>query len=333
MNVVGKGNSGEVVIVVKDGIQYAKKTLSNTNTGLNGFLEALFLYGNDNEYIGSAEIIEFDDREKKLYLYLPLAKSSASIFSKKNIKLSVEYMKNITIQLLLGLEYIHSFNVVHRDIKPSNILVFEKENGSVFKIIDFDLSIQSSSVKGEAYTIYYKAPETWDKEYNFKADIWALGCTLYEIYHRRILFPLKGPSSKNRIYDQGIKILNSSEDEFDIFLQKLINLNPVKRKNAFEILQDEFLNFRKVDSCINEYSSLEHETTPDVVAERLYKILFKNTNLDEKIIFCGSRIVALKISGKKIDLSLLSSISSEDLYLVEKNIVLLAGSMKKNIFD
>ena len=38
-------------------------------------------------------------------------------------ELTVDHVKYFLYQILCGLQYIHSANVVHRDLKPSNLLV------------------------------------------------------------------------------------------------------------------------------------------------------------------------------------------------------------------
>ena len=48
-------------------------------------------------------------------------------------------IENISIQILVGLSYAHSKNIVHRDIKPSNIMI---DKDGVVKILDFGIAKQ-----------------------------------------------------------------------------------------------------------------------------------------------------------------------------------------------
>jgi len=88
------------------------------------------------------------------------------------------------VQLCLALQYIHSEKVLHRDLKTSNI--FLSEGGSVIKLGDFGISRILEGTTEAAVTIvgtpYYMSPEVCRSEpYNFKSDVWALGCVLYEL--------------------------------------------------------------------------------------------------------------------------------------------------------
>jgi NIMA (never in mitosis gene a)-related kinase len=73
---------------------------------------------------------------------------------------------------------------MHRDIKSANILI--GGNGAA-KLADFNVSKVVNGGKDgllhtQTGTPYYASPEVWqDKPYNFKSDIWSLGCVLYEM--------------------------------------------------------------------------------------------------------------------------------------------------------
>ena len=97
-------------------------------------------------------------------------------------KLNEKRKKQIMVQLLSGLEYLQSFNIIHGDIKPSNILIF----GDDIKYTDFNLSFihtKEEYINKKLYTMTYRPPEILEKKASLKSDIWALGCTFFEIYY------------------------------------------------------------------------------------------------------------------------------------------------------
>uniref|UniRef100_A0A1I8PK04 non-specific serine/threonine protein kinase n=1 Tax=Stomoxys calcitrans TaxID=35570 RepID=A0A1I8PK04_STOCA len=83
---------------------------------------------------------------------------------------------------LMGLEYLHIRHVIHRDLKPANLLV--DANGNL-KIADFGISSVHGSRSCNAKALgtpYYTPPEVLRGErYDYKSDIWSLGCILYEM--------------------------------------------------------------------------------------------------------------------------------------------------------
>ena len=88
----------------------------------------------------------------------------------------------IGLQAAQGLAYAHARGVVHRDIKPSNLLL---DTAGVVWITDFGLAkaegeglTQTGDVLG---TLRYMAPERFRGGGDARADIYALGLTLYEL--------------------------------------------------------------------------------------------------------------------------------------------------------
>ncbi len=85
-------------------------------------------------------------------------------------------------QVAGGLAYAHARGVVHRDIKPANLLL---DTEGVVWIADFGLAkgedealTQSGDILG---TLRYMAPERFQGQGDARADIYALGLTLYEL--------------------------------------------------------------------------------------------------------------------------------------------------------
>lgn len=104
-------------------------------------------------------------------------------------KLPTNEIKNIVLQLVCGLEFLHSLSIIHRDLKPPNVLISTE---GVIKIADFGLSkfiwIQKV-VTPEVITLWYRAPEVLlNCDYSNKVDMWSLGCIFAELVNRRPLF-------------------------------------------------------------------------------------------------------------------------------------------------
>ena len=102
-------------------------------------------------------------------------------------RLSIREGIDIGRQICAGLDYAHKRRVIHRDIKPANI--FLTSEGTV-KIGDFGLArvihemrIHQTEVRG---TPLYMAPEQiHGVDIDFRVDLYAVGCTLFEVFTGR----------------------------------------------------------------------------------------------------------------------------------------------------
>jgi NIMA (never in mitosis gene a)-related kinase len=88
-----------------------------------------------------------------------------------------------TAQMILGVMQMHSKSILHRDIKSQNM--FMTKDGTL-KIGDFGISRQVETLSALNMTAcgtpYFMSPEVCKGEpYGPKADIWAIGCILYEM--------------------------------------------------------------------------------------------------------------------------------------------------------
>lgn len=103
---------------------------------------------------------------------------------------SIDAVILIARQLCAALEHAHSQGIVHRDLKPENVII--APNGTA-KLTDFGLARPvASRLSREGLisgTVFYLAPElALGQEFDGRADLYALGITLYELLTGRLPF-------------------------------------------------------------------------------------------------------------------------------------------------
>ncbi|KAM4854823.1 cyclin-dependent kinase-like 2 isoform 2-T3 [Thomomys bottae] len=115
--------------------------------------------------------------------------------------LDYQVVQKYLFQIINGIGFCHSHNIIHRDIKPENILVSQS---GVVKLCDFGFA-RTLAAPGEVYTDYvatrwYRAPEllVGDVKYGKAVDVWAIGCLVTEMLMGEALFP--GESDIDQLY-------------------------------------------------------------------------------------------------------------------------------------
>ncbi|XP_044158773.1 mitogen-activated protein kinase 7 isoform X2 [Bufo gargarizans] len=135
---------------------------------------------------------------KSVYVVLDLMESDLHQIIHSSQPLTLEHARYFLYQLLRGLKYIHSANVLHRDLKPSNLLINEN---CELKVGDFGMA-RGLCTKPDEYkyfmteyvaTRWYRAPELMLSlhEYTQAIDMWSVGCIFAEMLGRKQLFPGK----------------------------------------------------------------------------------------------------------------------------------------------
>ncbi|CDK29388.1 unnamed protein product [Kuraishia capsulata CBS 1993] len=154
-----------------------------------------------------------------LYCFQELIDYDLARVIHSSVQFSEYHISSFLYQILCGVKYIHSAEVIHRDLKPGNILV--TIHGTL-KICDFglargiskeylNLGLRSQAITNYVATRWYRAPElmlsrkSYGKEGEYivlfqcaitlwltnkilKVDMWAVGCIFGELYGRRPLF-------------------------------------------------------------------------------------------------------------------------------------------------
>ncbi|XP_071083384.1 poly(ADP-ribose) glycohydrolase-like [Haliotis cracherodii] len=143
-------------------------------------------------------------------------------------------------QVLFALEYLHARNILHRDLKPKNIFLTRQAHA---KLGDLGIARVLAQPADMASTLIgtpcYMSPEILLQEgYNQKADIWSLGCVLFEITSGRraidevsphlLVFKVlaAGIPPIDKLYSKNLRIAGS----------KMVDKRQEKRPSTSELL-------------------------------------------------------------------------------------------------
>ncbi|NXL55973.1 STK36 kinase, partial [Chordeiles acutipennis] len=155
-----------------------------------------------------------------------------------------DQVQTIAAQLVSALYYLHSHRILHRDMKPQNILLGKD---GVVKLCDFGfaraMSIHTmvlTSIKG---TPLYMSPElVEERPYDHTADLWSVGCILYELFvgtppfYTSSIFQLV-----SLIVKDPVKWPAAISPVFKSFLQGLLMKDPRQRLSWPELLSHPFV--------------------------------------------------------------------------------------------
>eukprot|EP00929_Paragymnodinium_shiwhaense_P089087 TRINITY_DN4932_c3_g1_i2.p1 TRINITY_DN4932_c3_g1~~TRINITY_DN4932_c3_g1_i2.p1 ORF type:complete len:794 (-),score=202.89 TRINITY_DN4932_c3_g1_i2:215-2596(-) len=159
--------------------------------------------------------------------------------------------RHVFVQIVDGLQYIHSKRVVHRDLKPENILIDHAKSKP--GLLDIKLSdFGEAKLINDGYTramsavgtAQYWAPEVTEspascpddisKGYDARADLWSLGVVLYVML---MGFYPWCPSSGGR----GENFSFQGSEEAEWLVRGLIRCSPADRLSLENCLESDFL--------------------------------------------------------------------------------------------
>ncbi|GFQ00562.1 probable serine/threonine-protein kinase wnk4, partial [Phtheirospermum japonicum] len=205
------------------------------------------------------------DQNKKTINMITELFTSGSLrqYRKKHKAVDMKAIKNWAIQVLRGLEYLHSQNppVIHRDLKCDNIFV--NGNHGEVKIGDLGLAtiMQKPTAKSVIGTPEFMAPELYEEEYNELVDIYSFGMCLLEMVTLEYPYSeCKNPAQIYRKVTLGVKpasLVKVASPELKEFIEKC--LTPAsKRLSAKELLNEPFLQIEHSNEAPRFPSSLNH---------------------------------------------------------------------------
>lgn len=260
------------------------------------------------EYVGGLIISPF----REIYLVLELCDTDLDKIIQSKQKYSTDHIRYIVYQILCGIDYLHSKNVVHRDLKPANI--FLNVADSTIKIGDLGLArathpipgtnqasirrhLLSSKLTQYVVTRYYRSPELILESWKGDAspDIFSIGCILGELILYEPMFPghsdldnlslifnLMGtPKSREWISPQEVYLLDRFPNRTDQNFQKKFNTAlPLFDLDMIDLLKQ--LLQVNPQQRINSRQALQHPFFNSIRDERSHPLSLE-LNSDAKI--------------------------------------------------
>ena len=229
---IGKGGCGEVYLAQKENKNYEMKIIPFlTEDEIENYKKILNrLFNIKSEYV--IKYYESFVENKCLYIVMEYGGNTdlkKFIEKQKPLLIDENIIRDIIIQICLGLKEIHNNKLILRDLTPDNIFM---DNNNKIKIGFFGVSkiltTTQNYTKSEVGKHHYFAPEIEKgKKYNNKVDIYSLGCIIYELF------------TLNEYYDVKNENATINKDIYNPKWQNLIDLTLQndynKRPNIEEI--------------------------------------------------------------------------------------------------
>ena len=276
---IGKGSDGVVYeLIINDKCKDVIKFIQGDIYGIKNYIEYFILFNLDEKYITRCKGIEIDD-DGLIKIIFKKARCDLKDFLQEN-KIGNKKKKILIMKLLEGLEYLHSYNIIHGDIKPSNILVFE---GDDIKYTDFNLSrinLSSGQIDRKLYTMTYRPPEISENRASLKSDIWALGCTFFEIYYGYEYFNF---SRGKKFYHIKNSLENREENSvFNDLIKNMIEQDETKRFSIEKIKNHNYFSKEKFRYKFKKNKVMEKQEFINILGSNYerYNIL---ANVDERL--------------------------------------------------
>ncbi|XP_065829595.1 serine/threonine-protein kinase Nek4-like isoform X2 [Oscarella lobularis] len=165
--------------------------------------------------------------------------------ARKGRPLSERQIMEWFVQIALALQYLHDQNILHRDLKTQNIFLNKRD---IVKVGDLGIARILESPADMATTLigtpYYMSPELFSNQpYNYKSDVWSLGCVVYEMTTLKHAFSARNMSGLVfRILRGKIPPMPTQYSlELCELIQAMLSQSPAKRPSINRILRNEFV--------------------------------------------------------------------------------------------
>ena len=292
IKMIGKGSFARVYLVedketkVKYAVKaFSKEYLMSQSKGKESLMNEIEIM----QIVKHPNIMtlhELHESKNSIYLVLELLEGGELfnyVSSKKSV--SIHEICRVMKCLLEALAYLSDKRIMHRDLKPENMILKEKGDlqYATLKLVDFGLATQCDvpeylfkrcGTPGYVAPEIINAPSNENIHYTSKCDVFSAGIILYILLTGKS--PFDGKSfqeilNQNKLCKIDFKNPKLKKHPRVVeLLQKMLEVNPIKRLSAREALQDEFFK---------AYDLSGESTTPaeqDLISTKLKDAMEQN---------------------------------------------------------
>nr|XP_023026817.1 serine/threonine-protein kinase PLK4 [Leptinotarsa decemlineata] len=222
------------------------------------------------------ELYECFEDVNYVYLVLELChKGELQKYFKERCFSEIE-VSGIMRQVVEGIKYLHSYNILHRDLSLSNLLLTKDMQ---VKIADFGLATQLTRPDEKHMTMCgtpnFISPEVASRgSHGLEADVWGIGCLLYTLLVGSPPFDTPGvKSTLTKVVMSNYNLPSHLSPEAKDLIDSLLKKNPRDRITLDQILEHPFIKRGRIlsshhthDSGIHTMSSKRDSTYGEITS-------------------------------------------------------------------
>ncbi|XP_056660918.1 serine/threonine-protein kinase Nek4 isoform X9 [Monodelphis domestica] len=253
LQAVGKGSYGEVTLVRhrQDGKQYVIKKLNLRNASSRerkaAEQEAQLL-----SQLKHPNIVTYreswEGEDGLLYIVMGFCEGGdlyRKLKEQKGKLLPENQVVEWFVQIAMALQYLHEKRILHRDLKTQNVFLTRT---NIIKVGDLGIARVLENQYDMASTLigtpYYMSPELFsNKPYNYKSDVWALGCCVYEMATLKHAFNAKDMNSLvyRIIEGKPPPVPKEYSPQLAELIRTMLNKKPEERPSVRSILRQPYI--------------------------------------------------------------------------------------------